>query len=162
MAVKDAKLSADKEITGMLLSAKERESCQRVASGEAPFSQRALALLFLDEGATQAAAGERAGLTSGQVKYWLAKFRKEGLAIFPAAPQVEAEPEPAAFESEAAKTPEGGTKKKKKPKAKAKAKKGKKPKKKAKKDKGAKKSKKGKKGKSATGGPKKKSKKKKK
>jgi len=62
--------------TGKLLSAQEREVFTRISTGEAPHSQRAQALLAIDEGASQAAAGAAAGLTSGQVKYWLAKFQR--------------------------------------------------------------------------------------
>jgi DNA-directed RNA polymerase specialized sigma24 family protein len=52
-----------------LLSPQERAVCEGVASGDAPHGQRALALLSLDEGVTQAEAAERAGLTAGQVQY---------------------------------------------------------------------------------------------
>ena len=105
---------------GKLLSAQEREVFTRISMGEAPHSHRAQALLAIDEGATQAAAGEAAGLTSGQVNYWLAKFRKEGLAMFPEDALLE--PEPAAV----CEAPEKTTKKGKKGKKKAKVKKGKK------------------------------------
>jgi hypothetical protein len=44
--------------------------------------RRARALLALDEGVTQAVAGERAGLCSRRVRYWLARYRVEGLAIY--------------------------------------------------------------------------------
>jgi CHAD domain-containing protein len=44
--------------------------------------RRARALLALDEGVTQAVAGERAGLCSRRVRYWLARYRAEGLAIY--------------------------------------------------------------------------------
>ena len=65
-----------------LLNPEERIVCEQIAGGEAPYSQRAQALLAIDEGATQAEAAQRAGLTGGQVKYWLGKFRKERLAIY--------------------------------------------------------------------------------
>jgi hypothetical protein len=39
--------------------------------------------LAIDEGTTQAAAGQQAGLTKGQVRYWLTKFRKVRIAIIP-------------------------------------------------------------------------------
>ena len=65
-----------------LLTSEERAACERIAAaGEAPYSQRAQALLALDQGATQAAAGRQAGLTSGQVKYCLGKFRQQGLSL---------------------------------------------------------------------------------
>ena len=44
--------------------------------------RRARALLALDEGVTQAVAGERAGLCSRRVRYWLARYRLEGVAIY--------------------------------------------------------------------------------
>ena len=44
--------------------------------------RRARALLALDEGVTQAVAGKRAGLCSRRVRYWLARYRAEGLAIY--------------------------------------------------------------------------------
>ena len=52
-------------------------------SAEDPHSQRARALLALDGGATQIEAGQISGLTKGQVRYWLAKFREIRLSIFP-------------------------------------------------------------------------------
>ena len=66
-----------------LLSSEERTYFSQVATKEPPHSSRAQALLAIDEGVTQAEAGRRAGLTKGQVGYWLRKFRKEGTAIFP-------------------------------------------------------------------------------
>jgi hypothetical protein len=66
-----------------LLSSEERTILSQIATKEAPDSQRAQALLAIDEGATQAEAGHQAGLTKGQVRYWLGKFRKDGTSIFP-------------------------------------------------------------------------------
>ncbi len=66
-----------------LLSSEERDIFNRIAAKEAPYSQRAQALLALGEGATQAEAAHQAGLTQGQVHYWLAKFRRDGMDIFP-------------------------------------------------------------------------------
>jgi len=66
-----------------LLSSEERAIFSQVAMKEPPDSQRAQALLAIDEGATQAEAGIRAGLTQGQVRYWLDKFHKNGASIFP-------------------------------------------------------------------------------
>jgi outer membrane biosynthesis protein TonB len=68
---------------GKLLSAQERVAFRMISTGNDLHGQRALALLAIDEGATQAQAAQRAGLTSGQVKYWLGKFRQIRLAIFP-------------------------------------------------------------------------------
>jgi hypothetical protein len=80
---------------GKLLSPEERAACRRIAAGEAPWSQHAQSLLALDTGATQAAAAEQAGLTAGQVKYWLGRFRSDRLDIFPAALLEQTQPEPA-------------------------------------------------------------------
>lgn len=66
-----------------LLTSLEQATCQQVASRQAPHSQRALALLALNEKCTQAQAAEQAGLSPGQVKYWVARFRKLRLGIFP-------------------------------------------------------------------------------
>jgi hypothetical protein len=66
-----------------LLSQEERDILGEVATKDPPFSQRAQALLAIDEGTTQAAAGQQAGLTKGQVRYWLTKFRKVRIAIIP-------------------------------------------------------------------------------
>ena len=71
----------DKE--SRLLGTQERAIVSQIAATDPPYSQRAQALLALDEGLTQAEAGRQAGLTSGQVRYWLRKFRTEGTAIFP-------------------------------------------------------------------------------
>lgn len=65
------------------LSSEDRAIISQVATMEPPDSQRALALLAIDEGATQAEAGIQAGLTIGQLRYWLGKFRKDGTSIFP-------------------------------------------------------------------------------
>jgi len=71
------------ESGGILLSPQERDVCLRISEGDTLHSQRAQALLSVDDGATQAQAGQRAGLTQGQVSYWLGKFRKIRLDIFP-------------------------------------------------------------------------------
>jgi len=68
---------------GKLLSAQERVAFRMISTGNDLHGQRALALLAIDEGATQAQAAQQAGLTPGQVKYWLGKFREIRLAIFP-------------------------------------------------------------------------------
>ena len=73
----------DVEQGGKLLSAQEREAFKMISTGNDLHGQRALALLAIDEGATQEQAGQRAGLTTGQVKYWLGKFRRVRMEIFP-------------------------------------------------------------------------------
>ena len=71
-----------------LLTPHEQAVCQQMAAGVAPHSQRAQALLALNEGSTRAQAAAQAGLTRGQINYWITKFRKARLEIFPA-PQVD-------------------------------------------------------------------------
>ena len=66
-----------------LLNLHEQAICKKIAAGEAPHSLRALALLSLNEKSTQAQAAEQAGLSTDQVKYWVAKFRIKRLGIFP-------------------------------------------------------------------------------
>jgi len=86
-----------------LLTVEERAICQRVrATGEAPHNQRANALLALDEGLSQTEAGERAGLTAGQVKYWVNKFKQQRMDIFPETLQVQ----PTSAQSAPVKAPE--------------------------------------------------------
>ena len=85
--------SEEKRTSGELFSPAERAACEKVAAGTAPSSQRALALLVLDEGSTQMEAAQQSGQTVGQVRYWLGKFRKERIAIFPeAAANVDPDP----------------------------------------------------------------------
>ena len=98
----------DKQSVGKLLSPEERVVFKQLAAGEAPWSQRAQALLALDEGATQAQAGNQAGLTQGQVRYWLGRYREDGLSIFPESEQAKA------MEMKAAEAAEKPKKKKKK------------------------------------------------
>ena len=131
------------QIAANLLSPEARAACERIAAGEAPWSQRAQALLAVDEGATQAEAGQRVGLTQGQVKYWVGKFRRDQLGIFPEAGLPVGAEENEKNAAQAKKKPKQKSKKAKKDKT------GKKPKKKkkAQKDKKGKKSKKAKQGK---------------
>lgn len=129
-----------------LLTAEERDACQKIAASDAGIaSQRAAALLVTDQGATRAQASEQTGLTVGQIGYLLRTFQQKRLDMFPDVEPSEteaAEPEKEASEPKEAKE-EAVTKKAKKPKGKKKkAKKPKKSKKaKAKKGKAAKKKK---------------------
>jgi hypothetical protein len=66
-----------------LLSSEERAILSQIPTKEAPHSWRAQVILAIDDGATQAEAGRQAGLTKGQVRYWLGKFRKDRTSIFP-------------------------------------------------------------------------------
>jgi hypothetical protein len=90
-----------------LLTQNERTACQKITRGRSLYSKRAKALLALDEGATQAQAGQRAGLTRSQVKYWLSKFRRERLEAFPedVIAKVKAPPKPPKVEAPVEETP---------------------------------------------------------
>jgi hypothetical protein len=66
-----------------LLTAQEQAVCMQISKREAPHSQRALALLVLNEGETQGQAADKSGLSTGQVKYWVSRFRNHRLGIFP-------------------------------------------------------------------------------
>ena len=81
---------AEEVSEGKLLSSQEHGLCVRISEGDTIHSQRAQALLAIDEGASQRQAAQRAGLTRGQVKYWLGKYRKMRLDIFPESILVEA------------------------------------------------------------------------
>jgi CHAD domain-containing protein len=66
-----------------LLEPRERAVCQRIAERDDLYGRRARALLALDEGATQAEAGQRAGMSDRRVRHWLAAFRQRRLDVFP-------------------------------------------------------------------------------
>ncbi len=65
------------------LTSDERTACQQIATGKAPYSQRAQTILALADGASQAEAAQQSGLTENQVRYWLGRFRSKRLDIFP-------------------------------------------------------------------------------
>jgi CHAD domain-containing protein len=67
---------------GDLLPPSERPVHEAYAAGADVRARRARALLALQEGVTQAVAGSRAGLCSRRVRYWLARYRVEGIAIY--------------------------------------------------------------------------------
>lgn len=70
-----------------LLSDTERAECKRVAQLKLkPHSQRANALLMIESGLTHRDAGAKTGLSIGQVRYALNRFRKLGPAMFPPPP----------------------------------------------------------------------------
>jgi hypothetical protein len=66
-----------------LLSPEEEQSCSQLATGDPPWSQRAQVLLSINKGASETVASERSGLRTTQVRYWLNKYQKMGMAIFP-------------------------------------------------------------------------------
>ena len=73
----------DNETTGILLEPQERLNCEQIAAGQPPHSQRARSLLAIDAGVTQKTAALQTGQTVGQVSYWLGKFRRDRMSIFP-------------------------------------------------------------------------------
>ena len=66
-----------------LLSPEEKQICNQLAAGDPPWSQRAQVLLAINGGASETVAGERSGLRTTQVRYWLNKYQKLGRDIFP-------------------------------------------------------------------------------
>ena len=80
-----------KETSGSsLLSVTQRAECDRIAQDENELhSRRANTLLIIDSGLTHREASTKTGLTLGQVRYIIKRFRKLGLAIFPPPPMEE-------------------------------------------------------------------------
>jgi hypothetical protein len=73
----------DKEPSGNLLGPQEKLILEQIAAGGPPHSQRAQSLLAIDAGVTQKIAALQSGQTVGQVSYWLGKFRRDRIGIFP-------------------------------------------------------------------------------
>jgi len=119
-----------------LLTADERDRCEQIANGERPHSQRATALLCVDEGCTQSQAAAQSDLSASQVQYWVAKFKRDRMGIFPTAPTEQPAVEK---EKEAAEPSDDVVEKKVKKEKKKKEKKKKSDKKKSKKEKKGKK-----------------------
>jgi hypothetical protein len=66
------------------LTPTEREICRKIAPMKAGLaSQRAAALLAIDEGVTRAEVAKQTGLRTGQLHYLLTRFRLKHLSIFP-------------------------------------------------------------------------------
>jgi len=66
-----------------LLTPQEQVVCRQITRRDDLYGRRAAALLAIDEGATQAEAGERAGMSARQVRRWVSEFRGRRLGIFP-------------------------------------------------------------------------------
>lgn len=74
---------ADKS-ANKLLTEEQRTICQSIAAKKIETeSQRAQALLEVDDGKTQSAAAQTSGLSAGQVRYLISSFKKKGLDLFP-------------------------------------------------------------------------------
>jgi outer membrane biosynthesis protein TonB len=161
---------AAQKLAELVLSERETAVLEQIAAvEEAPINQRVQALLALNAGDSQEEAAEATGLRPGQVRYWLRKYRKHGLSVFPdvevvetgteTETETEVEVETAVAPQSAVKKPKN-KKKKKKEKKMSKAKKDKKKNKKSGKEKKVSKKKKSeKKGKSKKSGKNKKEKK---
>ena len=67
-----------------LVTAHERAVLQQIVLRGDHFARRAVTLLALDEGLTQRESSERADLSERRVRYWLGRFRRERLRVFPA------------------------------------------------------------------------------
>ena len=72
---------------GTLLPRAERAAHEARAGGEDANARRALVLLAIDEGASAAEAGARAGLSGRRARYWVARYRTDGLAIYAGVPE---------------------------------------------------------------------------
>jgi CHAD domain-containing protein len=74
---------------GSLLPPGERSTHEVHARGHDARARRAAGLLALDEGLPQAEAAARAGFSSRRLRYWLKRYRSEGIGIY-GAPQASA------------------------------------------------------------------------
>jgi inorganic triphosphatase YgiF len=106
-----AALAAEPSASG-LLSGDEEHLLARISRRTDAVGRRARVLLALHEGALQRDAAARAGMAPRTVRYWLNRFRHEGLAIFPkrlvaGASRRPASATPAAGAARAAATPAG-------------------------------------------------------
>lgn len=61
----------------------ERAACRMLAARNDLHGRRARALLAMDAGETQAAAGRAAGMSERRVRYWRGAFRTRRLQVFP-------------------------------------------------------------------------------
>lgn len=71
------------DVEDNFLSADERQACKLIAVGDAPWSERALALLAIDDDAGEEETSAKSGLAPPQVRYWVGRFLTDRLAIFP-------------------------------------------------------------------------------
>jgi hypothetical protein len=125
------------EAENTVLSQKALKRCRTLAERDDIHGQRAWALVAYHEGATRREAGEASGLTMGQVKYALERFRTLGLDMFAGIDEIAEEVSVTETESEK-EAPEDKPTREKKSKKGAKEAKSKKEKKSKKKDKKAK------------------------
>lgn len=65
-----------------LLTDAQKDICLELQKKSSKDSPRAAALLALNQGATQSQAAEKSGLSLGQVRYCVRRFRSVGMAMF--------------------------------------------------------------------------------
>jgi len=97
-----------------LLTRTDLKICRRIAEQEGEHGERAIMLLALHGGALQVQAAVESGLTPGQVRYWVAKFRRDGLGIFPDGLRASPAPDPQPAEAPATDAEEQPKEKKRK------------------------------------------------
>ncbi|WP_439503268.1 helix-turn-helix domain-containing protein [Methylophaga sp.] len=67
------------------LKKKAQKQLYKISEETSVNSGRAKALLLLSEGATQEEAAEKTALSLGQIRYWLGRYRANGIDCFPVA-----------------------------------------------------------------------------
>lgn len=97
-----------------LLKPREVTVCKKLAASQLSDSQRATALLAIHEGQTQSMAAATSGLSLGQVKYIVTRFRKLGLKALAAVDEISTETVESTVESTTDKTKKKSDKKDKK------------------------------------------------
>lgn len=65
------------------LKKKAQKQLYKISQTTSVNSERANALLLISEGATQKEAAEKTALSLGQVRYWLGRYRTNGIDCFP-------------------------------------------------------------------------------
>ena len=67
------------------LKKKAQKQLYKISEETSVNSGRAKALLLLSEGATQEEAAKKTALSLGQIRYWLGRYRANGIDCFPVA-----------------------------------------------------------------------------
>lgn len=65
------------------LKKKAQKQLYKICQTTSVNSERAKALLLISEGVTQEEAAEKTALSLGQVRYWLGRYRTNGIDCFP-------------------------------------------------------------------------------
>jgi len=65
------------------LKKKSQKLLRKISEETSINSERAKALLLLSTGASQQEAAEQTSLSLGQVRYWLGRYRANGISCFP-------------------------------------------------------------------------------